>query len=228
MGGSRIEAVVFDVNETMFALDGLCPTFTDLGLEPELVPLWFATVLRDGFALTALGRFQPFPAVAAEALRALDERVDDAAVAAVLAAFRELDAYADVEPALRILREAGIPAATLSNGAADVVQSLLRRAGLAGYVTRNLSVDAVRRWKPAPEPYRYAAAELGVDVHRLALVAVHPWDCAGAAAAGLRTGWVRRTPAHWPAVFDVPHVSGATLAAAVGALLADQRPARGV
>jgi thiol-disulfide isomerase/thioredoxin len=46
----------------------------------------------------------------------------------------------------------------------------------------HVSVDEVRVWKPAPQPYRYAAHLLGVDPARLALVAAHPWDCAGDAA----------------------------------------------
>jgi 2-haloacid dehalogenase len=228
MSPGRTDAVVFDVNETMFALDELGPAFSDIGLDPALVPLWFSTVLRDGFALTALGDFAPFTTVAGETLRGLDPRVDDAAVATVLAAFRELDAHADVEPALRILRTAGVPAATLSNGSVEGVQALLDRAGLSGYVSRTLSIDAVCRWKPAPEPYRYAAAELGVDPHRLALVAVHPWDCAGATAAGLKAGWVRRLPEPWPTHFRVPHVSGSNLAGVVNALLADRSSSTGV
>ncbi|MCW2629361.1 MAG: haloacid dehalogenase, type [Mycobacterium sp.] len=228
MSRARIEAVVFDVNETLFSLDRLRPAFNDAGLDPALVPLWFASVLRDGFALTALGDFQPFTAVAAEALRGLDERVDDRAVAAVLGAFRELTPHADVEPALRTLRTAGIPTATLSNGSADGVRVLLDRAGLARYVSRNLSIDAVHRWKPASEPYLYAAAELGVEPQRLALVAVHPWDCAGAAAAGLKAAWVQRSHPRWPMVFPTPDVTGADLAVVVATLLADRSSSTGV
>ncbi|GAA1817549.1 haloacid dehalogenase type II [Planosporangium flavigriseum] len=218
---SRIDGVVFDVNETLFSLDRLREAFADVDLDPGLVPLWFAGVLRDGFALTVLDCFTPFTAVAADNLRALDARVDNRAVATVLAAFRELTPHDDVEPALYRLHEAGIPAATLSNGSAEGVQALLDRAGLTRYVSRNLSIDAVRRWKPAPEPYRYAATELGVEPQRLALVAVHPWDCAGAAAAGLTAGWVRRSQPHWPAMFPTPAVTGADLTAVVAALLAD-------
>jgi 2-haloacid dehalogenase len=224
----RMQGVVFDVNETLFSLDRLREAFADIDLDVDLVPLWFAGVLRDGFALTTFGCFEPFTAVAAETLRGLDARVDDRAVTTVLAAFRELTPHPDAEPALFTLHAAGIPTATLSNGSAEGVQVLLDRAGLSRYVTRNLSVEAVHRWKPAPQPYLYAAAELGVEPHRLALVAAHPWDCAGAAAAGLMAGWARRTHPHWPAVFPAPDVTGADLAAVVAALLADRSSSTGV
>jgi 2-haloacid dehalogenase len=228
VSGVRTEGVIFDVNETLFSLDRLKEAFADIDLGPELVPLWFAWVLRDGFALTTFGRFEPFTAVAAEALRGLDERVDDRAVATVLAAFRTLTPHPDAEPALVTLHAAGVPTATLSNGSAEGVQALLDRAGLSRYVSRNLSIDAVRRWKPAPEPYLYAAAELGIEPQRLALVAVHPWDCGGAAAAGLKAGWVQRSQPHWPAVFPAPDVTGADLTAVVEALLADRSSSTGV
>lgn len=99
------------------------------------------------------------------------------------------------------------------------MQLLLDRAGLAGHVRRCLSVDAVRRWKPAPEPYQYAATELGVEPNRLALVAAHPWDCAGAHHAGLRAGWVNRRGEPWPHVFPEPDVAGADLPAVITSLL---------
>jgi 2-haloacid dehalogenase len=220
VGAPEVGGVVFDVNETLFSLDRLRPAFTDAGLDPRLVPVWFAGLLRDGFALTALGGFRPFAEVAGETLRGLDDRVDDQAVTTVTAAMRELAPHPDVEAGLRRLSAAGIPTATLTNGSVETVQAMLDRAGLAGYVGRNLSVDAVRRWKPAPEPYRYAAAELGVDPPSLVLVAAHPWDCAGAHAAGLRSAWVWRSRPHWPAVFPAPDVQGPDLPTVIDALLA--------
>ena len=219
MSTAAIEAVAFDVNETLFALDRPRPAFTEAGLDPQRVQVWFAGLLRDGFALTASGGYRPFADVAAEALRGLDSAVDDAAVTTVTAAMRELDPHPDVEPALRALHAANLPAVTLTNGSVEVVQALLQRAGLAKYLTRNLSVDAVRRWKPAAEPYRYAAAELAVHPGSLALVGAHPWDCAGASAAGLRAAWVNRSGQRWPAIFPAPEFSAPDLAALADALI---------
>jgi 2-haloacid dehalogenase len=223
MAAPKVDAVVFDVNETLFSLGRLRPAFTDAGLDPGLVPVWFAGLLRDGFALTALGGFRPFADVAAETLRGLDDRVDDSMAAAIVAAMREMRPHSDVEAGLRRLNAAGIPTATLTNGSAETVQAMLDRAGLAGYISRNLSVDAVCRWKPAPEPYRYAATELGIDSASLVLVATHPWDCAGAHAAGLRSAWVWRSRPHWPAVFPVPDVRGPDLPTVIDALLTPER-----
>lgn len=205
--------------DTVLAGPGACG-LPDAGLDPGLVPLWFAHVLRDGFALTAMGEFRSFRDVAEQTLHSVGGAdLDGSAVRVVLDAMRELEPHPDVEPALRTLREASVPALTLTNGSVEVVSALLRRAGLDGYVERNLSVDAVQRWKPAPEPYLYAADELGVAPGRLALVAAHPWDCAGAQAAGLRSGWVRRGQARWPEVFTAPNVVGEDIPGVIDALL---------
>ncbi|ROO52019.1 2-haloacid dehalogenase [Micromonospora sp. Llam0] len=223
MNIAPVDAVVFDVNETLFTLDRLRPAFTDAGLDPSLVPVWFARLLRDGFALTALGSYRPFAEVAAETLRRLGASVEDDAVAMIVATMRDLDPHPDVEPALRALRDAGIATATLTNGSVEVVQALLHRANLGRYLSANLSVDAVRRWKPAAEPYRFAATELAVDPGSLALVAAHPGDCAGATAAGLRAAWVNRAGQHWPAIFQAAGFSAPDRATLVDALLATRR-----
>jgi 2-haloacid dehalogenase len=220
--GYDVRAVAFDVNETLFSLDRLGVAFGGIGLDPAAVPLWFARLLRDGFALAAMGQYRPFADLATETLRALQPALDDAAVAEVLAAFRELDPHPDVAAALQAVREAGIPAVTLTNGSAELVGALLERAGLRRYVQHTLSVDEVRRWKPAPQPYQWMATRLGLDPGRVALVASHPWDCAGAQAAGLISGWVNRTGSRWPDVFAPPTVTGRDLTTVAAALLGSE------
>jgi 2-haloacid dehalogenase len=60
--------------------------------------------------------------------------------------------HPDVPNGVRRLANAGVRMATLTSGAAEVAEKLLERAGLSELVERRLSVDDVRRWKPAPEP----------------------------------------------------------------------------
>ena len=211
--------VVFDVNETLFDLAGLAPAFAAAGLADDQVPLWFARVLRDGFALTVLGDYRPFAEIGVAQLRALAPQLGAEEAAAVVGRFVKLDPHPDVEPALRRLADAGVRAVTLTNGSADVTAALLSRAGLTSYVEATLSVDAVRRWKPAPEPYRHAAAVCGVKPDRMALVAAHAWDCAGARRAGLRSGWVSRLEGTEPPAFAGAEATGGTLVEVVSALL---------
>jgi 2-haloacid dehalogenase len=194
-------AVVFDVNETLSDLEPLRDVFAELGAPRGLLDVWFASTLRDGFALTAAGAYAPFREVALAVLRGL---LDDRAAQRILVRFTELDVHPDVPDGMRRLAGAGVRLATLSNGSADVAERLLQRAGLSDLVERRLSVDEVRRWKPAPEPYLHAARALGLAPDACTLVAVHPWDIDGAAKAGMQTAWLNRSEAHYPSVFTPP------------------------
>ena len=50
-------------------------------------------------------------------------------------------------------------------------------------------------------------------------VAGHWWDVAGAAYAGLRTGWVCRTDVAYPDAMPAPDVTGADVSAVAAAIL---------
>ncbi|MGP4025627.1 haloacid dehalogenase type II [Actinomadura sp. 3N407] len=216
----RPRAVAFDVIETLMSLEPLRARFEDIGLPGGALETWFARTLRDGMALTATGDYAPFRRVAEGALRAVSgQRADDAAVAHVLDGFAALPAHPDVEPALRRLAAAGVPAVCLTNGAADTTMAFLDRAELTDLVDRVITVEEVGRWKPPAVVYRHAAAVAGVPADRLALVAAHAWDCHGAKRAGLVTGWVGRLEGRYGDVFAPPDVTGDDLVQVVERLL---------
>ncbi|MDJ0459334.1 haloacid dehalogenase type II, partial [Arthrobacter sp. NQ7] len=50
-----ISVVVFDVNETLSDMSPMGERFREVGAPAEMARLWFATLLRDGFALAASG-----------------------------------------------------------------------------------------------------------------------------------------------------------------------------
>ena len=208
--------VVFDVNETLSDLRPLVRRFADVGAPPHLLRVWFAGVLRDGFALTAAGAGERFAVLAADGLRSvlhglpLDRDVD-AAVEHVLAGFAALGVHPDVPDGVRALRAAGCRLVTLSNGSVDVAERLLIGAGVRAEFARLLSVEDAGVWKPARGAYRYAAQVCGVDAADMMLVAVHPWDIDGARRAGLKAAWVDRTGAPYPAYFTRPSVTATGL-----------------
>ncbi len=128
--------------------------------------------------------------------------------------------HPDVPEGVRRFADAGVRMATLSNGAAEVAEKLLERAGLSDLVERRLSVDEVRLWKPAPEPYRHAVRELAVSPGESVLVAAHPWDIDGAKRAGLQAAWLNRKRAPYPDFFERPDATAETLGGLAEALLA--------
>lgn len=215
--GFHPEVVVLDVNETLSDMAPLAGRFTEVGAPAALLPTWFAALLRDGFALTAVGENPAFADLGAEVLRGLLSTVDglhrdvDDAVGHVMAGFAGLDVHPDVAPGLRTMVDAGLRLVTLSNGAASVAEGLLGRAGLADLFEAFLSVTDAPAWKPSPAAYRYAAERCGTAPERMLLVASHPWDIDGANRAGLHTAWLDRTGVPYPAHFTEPDVLGQTL-----------------
>lgn len=209
--------VILDVNETLFSLDSLQPIFDDLEVSRED---WFLRTLRTGFALTCLGEYRNFPEVARETLRTMaPDAVETEQQDALIAAFATLDPHPEVGSALNFLQHAKVPVVTLSVGSAANVERLFDRSGLGGVVREHLSCEAVRRWKPAPEPYLYACEVLGMPPQNVWMVAAHSWDIGGAAAAGLRTAWITRLERSFDSNFTAPDVVGTDLVDACESLV---------
>jgi len=216
-GPRRPGLLIFDVNETLSDMAPMAKRFEDVGAPAHLATTWFAGVLRDGFALTAVGASDSFAHLATESLRVglhgvpLDRGAAEAA-SYIMDGFAGLPVHADVPDGVRALSGLGIRLATLSNGSTSVAEALLDRAGVRDHFERLLTVEDAGRWKPAPEAYAYAVQQCGVDPEDAMLVAVHPWDTDGASRAGLATAWLNRTGGPYPDYFRAPDLRAASLA----------------
>jgi 2-haloacid dehalogenase len=125
---------------------------------------------------------------------------------------------------VRRLTDAGFRTVTLTNSAPATVAQQLRRAGLDDLFERVFSVDAVRRFKPAPEPYRFVATELGVDTSELRMVAAHAWDIVGAMRAGCAGAFVARPGKVWFPLAPAPDIAGPDLRAVAEHILVRDTP----
>jgi 2-haloacid dehalogenase len=203
------DVVVFDVNETLSDMVPLGRRFADVGAPELTARIWFASLLRDGFALAVAGDSATFATLGRAALRTVLtglplSRDLDAAVEHVMAGFMDLGVHPDVPEGVRALTAAGLRLATLSNGSAAVAERLLTSAGLRDQFERLLSVDDAGVWKPARGAYEYAARTCDVSPSDMILVAVHPWDIDGAARAGMQTAWIDRDGRPYPGYFATP------------------------
>jgi 2-haloacid dehalogenase len=216
MNNRTPSVIVFDVNETLSDMSPLSGRFVEVGAPAHLARVWFATLLRDGFALAAAGGTAKFSAIGSEVLRgvlrdvSLTRSLDDA-VKHVMDGFDALSLHPDISGGVRQLKSAGVRLVTLSNGSAQVAESLLTRAGLRSDFEVLLSVDDAPAWKPVRSAYVYAAEACEVQPSDLLLVAVHPWDVHGASQAGLRTAWLNRTDEIYPSFFAAPDHTISTL-----------------
>jgi 2-haloacid dehalogenase len=213
---NRPTVVVFDVNETLSDMSPMAQRFAELGAPPHLATLWFASLLRDGFALTAAGVTETFATLGRGTLLALFEGVPlsgdvTEAVEHVMAGFNSLSLHPDVAEGVRGLRALGLRLVTLSNGAVSVAHGLLDRSGLLAEFESLLTVEDAGTWKPARGAYEHAARACATDLHDMLLVAVHPWDIDGASRAGMTTAWIARTGSTYPGHFTTPTATAGSL-----------------
>lgn len=220
----RPSVIVFDVNETLSDMAPLARRFADVGAPELLAKVWFASLLRDGFALAAAGGKEEFTRLADGALRAvlagagLGQHADDAADH-VLSGFADLGVHPDVPDGVRILRQHGLRLVTLTNGSADVADRLLTKAGIRGEFESLLSADDADAWKPARVAYGYAARACSARIEQMLLVAVHPWDVHGAHQAGMHTGWITRQETPYPDYFAAPDLQAPDLVTLAGQIV---------
>jgi 2-haloacid dehalogenase len=212
------EVIAFDVIGTLFSLASLEPLIVAAGGEASLARQWFDRLLADGLALTAAREYKPFRDVAKASLHSLLPKSKAAARDKVLAGLTKLEVYPDAAPAMgRVIMNARV--IVISNASTDTTRKLLAHGRLDAFVEEIISAEDVEEWKPASDPYAFAAAKQDVPLDRLAIVSAHPWDILGGHKSGLVTGWSNRTGAKFPSTFGSPDVTGKNLLDVVERLL---------
>lgn len=219
--------LVFDVNETLLDIETLSPLFARLFGRADMMREWFAQLILYSQTLTLSGIYTPFGEIGVGALhmtgRIHGVAIGDADVAEMKALMGSIPAHPDSEPGLIRLRDAGFRMVTLTNSPANPAGTPLDKAGLSPFFERQFHVEAVGRYKPAPETYRHVADALGVETADLCLVASHLWDTIGAQAVGAKGAFlIRPYNAMLPAdAVPVPDYEAETLTALADQLIAD-------
>ena len=194
------DVYVFDAYGTLFDVHSAVAAHREaIGPEAALLSeIWRAKQLEYSWVRSLSGAYRDFSVLTAEALDHAAARCGGLSLAlrqALLEAYRSLDAYADVKPALAGLRERGKRLAILSNGSPDMLAAAVSAAGLAGLFEAVLSVDEVAVFKTAPQVYALVERRLGVPPTSVSFQSSNRWDVAGAAKFGFRAVWINRSGA---------------------------------
>jgi 2-haloacid dehalogenase len=189
--------IVCDVNGTLLDINIVEPLLHEIFGKAYTIDEWFHQLIQYSMAVTLAGSYRNFGdlalAVLSMAAAARGILVTDRQTENIQRALTELPPHNDAREMLSRLRNAGVRLFALSNSSAAGLKQQLRYADLAQFFEGQLSVEAVRRFKPAPEPYRMMASVAGVACEDIIMVACHCWDLIGAHAVGCRTAFVRRT-----------------------------------
>lgn len=193
--------LAFDVYGTLIDTQGVTieleRRLAEPAKAPEFARRWRDKQLEYSFRHGLMGAYVPFSECTRQALvfvdRALQTGLVDNDHDHLMATYGELPAFDDVVPALDQLRDAGIRCVAFSNGTADAVSKLLKRADVESHMDDVISADEVKRFKPDPAVYSHLRSRLETRPEHTWLVSSNPFDVIGATHAGLRSAWVRRT-----------------------------------
>jgi 2-haloacid dehalogenase len=206
------EVLVFDLYGTLVDPLAIAVDLTEmLGAgASEVSGLWRAKQLEYSFRLTVMDSYRDFRAVTAAALEfalaSAGLSLTSMQRQHLLDRYDQLPPFEDAAAALRSLAEYGFELAVLSNGTGSMIAACLASCGLDAWISRQLSVEEVRAYKPSPRVYQYAAERLGRAAGQLRLVSGNAFDIAGAGAAGLRTAWVNRAGIPFDTISRPPEV----------------------
>ena len=134
--------------------------------------------------------------------------LSDADSEALMQAYDSLSTFPDVQPMLDKLKEVkDIKKVIFSNGTHSMVSSSVKNSPdlspHAKMFDDIVSVEDVRKFKPAPETYLHLAQKVGKDIHdmeqmgEIFLVSGNPFDVVGGRAVGMNAIWVDRAGNGW-------------------------------
>jgi 2-haloacid dehalogenase len=211
------EALAFDMYGTLVDPAGISRRLERYLPEQtqRLAEVWRRKQLEYTFRLAAMERYQDFEQVTRRALdyalatvgrELAPEHKDD-----LIERYNDLKRFADVEPGLERLKEAGHAMIVFSNGAPHMLEALMDSAELRPYFQGFVSVDEVKTYKPSPKTYRHAARRLGRPIGEVRLVSSNPFDDIGAQAAGMKSAWVDRSGGLFDTLGPTPEIVVGTL-----------------
>ncbi|WP_319422442.1 HAD hydrolase-like protein [Pleurocapsa sp. FMAR1] len=205
---SEQRTVVFDIIGTCFSLEKPRQQLIELGAPNYTLELWFAQSLRDAFAFSHAGEYQPLKkflqAELPRTMKLLDINLSSGQLEQIMTTFSELELQPGAKEAFQTLTEAGWRVLALTNGSKNSTRDLLERAAVQQYFTEIYSCDAIAFTKPHPDVYKMIQTD---NLEETWLVAAHAWDIAGAKSVGMKTAFVRQLEKDYLEVYPQPQVT---------------------
>lgn len=191
-----IKAVVFDAYGTLFDVqsvaavtDGAFPGHGEM-----ITQIWRLKQLEYTWHRSLMRRYEDFSIITRDSLiytlRTLGLPYDAKIFERIMDKYLHLDLYADATQTLADLKDYKL--AILSNGSTDMLNALVRNAGLDNFLDATISVDSKRVFKPSPAAYSLVETHLGVAPAEVFFVSSNPWDAIGAKSVGFKTAWIER------------------------------------
>lgn len=202
--------MAFDAYGTLLSTESIAKKLADhFGEEKAdvLAQSWRKYQLEYTWRLNSMGQYKDFSYITLQSLKnALAEHalsLSPSDLQALLSAYDSLTIFPDVAKTCEKLRTTpDIHPVVFSNGtSAMVTNSITKSPSLkdhADVFKDIITVEEVRKFKPAAEVYRHLAEKVGVDpedekaLENVWLVSGNPFDIVGARTFGMNAIWVNR------------------------------------
>ncbi len=212
-----LHAIVFDAYGTLFDVYSIGALAERLfpGKGAALAELWRDKQIEYTRLRTLSNTYKPFWEVTQDALvfscRKLGLELTLDAQNQIMGQYARLQAFPEVRTVLEALRARDLKLSILSNGNPQMLNAAVGAAGLSDQIDAVLSVDAVRKFKTAPEAYQLGPDRFGVQARDMLFVSSNGWDVCGAAWFGYQTFWVNRSNAPLEELGVAPNGVGRSL-----------------
>jgi 2-haloacid dehalogenase len=213
----RLRAALFDVFGTLLDVQSVAARADALfpGQGAALARAWRDKQIEYTRLRTLSNTYKPFWEVTQDALvfscRKLGLPLTLDAQTQLMGQYAKLQAFPESLGVLQALKAEGLKLAILSNGNPEMLDAVVRAAGMSDLFTQVLSVHSVQKFKTAPEAYQLGPDMLGVSARDTLFVSSNGWDICGAAWFGFRTFWVNRSAAPLEELGVTPNGEGRTL-----------------
>lgn len=195
----------FDIYGTLIDTQGVVAGLKRLVGEraAAFAETWRSKQLEYAFRKGLMQRFEDFSVCTSQALdyacAYYKAELSEAQKSQLLATYRVLPAFSDVDAGLSRLQADGHRLFAFSNGSTEAVEALLRKAGIRHFFEGVISVADLSTFKPNPAVYRYFLDRARVAPQQACLVSSNPFDVIGAISADMKAAWLKRSS---NAIFD--------------------------
>lgn len=191
--------LAFDVYGTLVNTHGVISALEALIGEKAVLfsQTWRDKQLEYSFRRGLMQNYEPFAVCISNALDYTclfyEINLTDEQKERLLASYRSLPPFKDVDGALKKLKANNYRLFAFSNGTANAVEGLLESARIRDYFQGVISVDDLSSFKPDPAVYNHFLRESRSNGSETWLISSNPFDVIGAISAGMQAAWVKRS-----------------------------------
>ncbi|ATQ77991.1 haloacid dehalogenase type II [Massilia violaceinigra] len=194
----KIHAIIFDLYGTLYDVHSVAHACEDAypGHGAAIARLWRQTQMDYTWLRSLMERYADFETVTEDALRFTCAKLGLALLPGTARQLSDqylhLNPHPDMPPALRRLRDAGVPMLIASNGSRRTISQVVSNSGMKWAFDQFVSVDDVEVFKPHRKIYLLAEQRAGHPRENILYVSANGWDASAASLFGFPVCWVNR------------------------------------